>query len=146
MKSSANITSSLSHMTLATATKFNTHLTNSHSLQGDLKFHFPNLMNMFICLGHPRKPSVHIQDAAWLFVACCFVLVSCKLLAQTPVWRTMLWRLWITLYSMQSQLRYIPCGRNLHPQPEDAPSVFIIKLRTVELCHIKIRYERLIMW
>lgn len=53
-KSSAN-TPSLSHLTLSTATKSNTHFTNSHCLQGDLKFRIPNLMNIFICLGRSQE-------------------------------------------------------------------------------------------
>ena len=145
MKSSANTTPSLSHLTLSTATKSNIHLTNSHSLQGDLKYHIQNLINSFIFrsfLGN--RPSISKMQLDT--VACWFFSVRCNVLAQTPLWRTTLWRLWMTLYSTLSQLRSIPWGSNLHPQPEEAPCVCTMTASTMELCHIKIIYEMLIMW
>lgn len=55
MKSSANTKSFLSPLTLSTAPKSNIRLTNSHSLQGDLKFYIPNLMNIFIFSGRSKE-------------------------------------------------------------------------------------------
>jgi hypothetical protein len=55
IKSSSNTTPSLSHLTPSTNTKSNAHLINSHSLQGELKFHIRYLTNIFICLGCSKE-------------------------------------------------------------------------------------------
>jgi hypothetical protein len=48
-------------------------------------------------------------------------LIFLRLHTQTPSWSTTNCRLSATSYSIYSQLPFIPGGRLLHPQPEDAP-------------------------
>jgi hypothetical protein len=87
-----------------------------------LIFHVPNLMSIFLRLGHLSKASIQVHGHFWHFVTSLFFKArSCKPHAQPPSWRTTPWQLSTTAYSIYSQLPFISGGRLLHLQPEDVP-------------------------
>jgi hypothetical protein len=95
---------------------------NESALYRFLTLHVPNLMSIFLSLGHLSEESVQVPSPLWHFItSLSFTVWSCQTRAQPPNWRTNWCWLSSAAYSIYSQLPSISRGRLLHPQPEDAP-------------------------
>jgi hypothetical protein len=118
-----------SHLTFCTPTRSNLYLSSSlesvfmdRALCKLLTFHVPNLISIFHSLGRLSKESVQVRGSLEVFVTSCFLrwgVVNPK--PNPPSWRATPCYLFVTAYSIYSQLTSIAGGRSLHPQPEDAP-------------------------
>jgi hypothetical protein len=87
-----------------------------------LTFHIPNLMSIFLGLGHLSKDSIQVRGSLRHFVRSLFFMVkSCKHHAQPTSWRTTPCWLSVTAYSIDLQLPSKSGVRLFIPQPEDVP-------------------------